>query len=69
LHEWLGITEDKFFIIRAGKDAHVLKLQRFPYQFLIISYDFVSKFKEDLEALAFRLVVLDESHYIKSSKA
>eukprot|EP00884_Botryococcus_braunii_P013391 jgi/Botrbrau1/22052/Bobra.0024s0062.1 len=69
LHEWLGITEDKFFIVRTGRDAHVLKLQRFPYNFLIISYDFVSKFKEDLEAMAFRLVVLDESHYIKSSKA
>lgn len=68
LHEWLGITEDKFFIIRTGRDAHVLKMHRFPYHFLIISYDFVSKFKEDLANLSFRLVVLDECHYIKSSK-
>lgn len=63
LHRWLGITEDRVWVVHSGKDA-----QNVPHSidFLIVSYNFVDKM--DLEK-KFNLVICDESHYIKDPKA
>lgn len=37
------------------------------YQFVIVSYDLLPKVVPDAQRSPFRVVVLDESHYIKSS--
>ena len=36
------------------------------YDVLIVSYDYMSKLKEELKRQAFRVVVCDESHCIKN---
>ncbi|KAK9812924.1 hypothetical protein WJX72_005876 [[Myrmecia] bisecta] len=66
LHQWLGITDEKIRIIYSGKDC---ELSLRGIHFLILSYNFVGKMKAQLTQLAFKVVVLDESHYIKDQKA
>lgn len=49
-----------------GKDC---QLEGRKFQFLITSYNFVPKLKEQLQTLAPQVIVLDEAHSIKASKA
>ena len=63
LHQWLGVTEDRVHLINSGKDCNI---QHRKFQFLILSYNFVGKLREQLEELDPKLMVLDESHCIKS---
>uniref|UniRef100_A0A061SCW0 SWI/SNF-related matrix-associated actin-dependent regulator of chromatin subfamily A-like protein 1 n=1 Tax=Tetraselmis sp. GSL018 TaxID=582737 RepID=A0A061SCW0_9CHLO len=66
LNRWLGITDDDIHIVYEKKDTAISGTS---FQFLIISYDYVSKMKEDLERRRFQVIVCDESHYIKNHKA
>ena len=65
LHQWLGITDDCVHIVTKGKDC---QLEGKDFQFLITSYNFVTKLKEQLQILAPKVMVLDEAHSIKASK-
>ena len=65
LHQWLGITDDHVHMVSKGKDC---QLQGKKFQFLITSYNFVPKLKDELLDLAPQVMVLDEAHYIKASK-
>lgn len=65
LHQWLGITDDCVHMVTKGKDC---QLEGKKFQFLITSYNFVSKLKEQLQTLAAKVMVLDEAHSIKASK-
>lgn len=49
-----------------GKDC---QLEGRKFQFLITSYNFVPKLKDQLQTLAPQVMVLDEAHSIKASKA
>ena len=49
-----------------GKDC---QLEGRKFQFLITSYNFVPKLKDQLQTLAPQIMVLDEAHSIKASKA
>lgn len=49
-----------------GKDC---QLEGRKFQFLITSYNFVPKLKDQLQTLAPQVMVLDEAHCIKASKA
>lgn len=49
-----------------GKDC---QLEGKKFQFLITSYNFVPKLKDQLQTLAPQVMVLDEAHSIKASKA
>ena len=49
-----------------GKDC---QLEGKQFQFLITSYNFVPKLKDQLQTLAPKVIVLDEAHSIKASKA
>ena len=65
LHQWLGITDDHVHMVSKGKDC---QLEGKTFQFLITSYNFVPKLKDQLQILDPQVVVLDEAHYIKASK-
>lgn len=49
-----------------GKDC---QLEGKTFQFLITSYNFVPRLKDQLQMLAPQVMVLDEAHSIKASKA
>jgi len=59
LSKWL--PTEKIQVITKGKDKVEM------CDFVIINYDLMDKKQEELIAIAPRLVVLDESHYIKNS--
>jgi len=65
LHQWLGITDDCVHMVAKGKDC---QLEGKKFQFLITSYNFVPKLKDQLQELAPQVMVLDEAHSIKASK-
>jgi SWI/SNF-related matrix-associated actin-dependent regulator 1 of chromatin subfamily A len=65
LHQWLGITDDCVHMVTKGKDC---QLEGKKFQFLITSYNFVPKLKDQLQELAPQVMVLDEAHSIKASK-
>ncbi|KAL0034775.1 hypothetical protein WJX77_006947 [Trebouxia sp. C0004] len=66
LHQWLGITDDCVHMVTKGKDC---QLEGKKFQFLITSYNFVPKLKDQLQELAPQVMVLDEAHSIKASKS
>jgi|5B_taG_2_1085324.scaffolds.fasta_scaffold05287_3 SWI/SNF-related matrix-associated actin-dependent regulator 1 of chromatin subfamily A len=59
LSKWLPTEETQ--VITKGKDTVEM------CDFVIINYDLMAKKQDELIALAPRLVILDESHYIKNS--
>ena len=65
LHQWLGITDDCVHMVTKGKDC---QLEGKKFQFLITSYNFVPKLKDQLQELGPQVMVLDEAHSIKASK-
>ncbi|KAL0028605.1 hypothetical protein WJX79_005056 [Trebouxia sp. C0005] len=66
LHQWLGITDDCVHMVTKGKDC---QLEGKKFQFLITSYNFVPKLKDQLQELGPQVMVLDEAHSIKASKS
>ena len=52
-------------MVTKGKDC---QLEGKKFQFLITSYNFVPKLKDQLQELAPQVMVLDEAHSIKASK-
>ena len=65
LHSWLGITDQHIHIVHTSADCRFRA--RHP-KFVITSYNFLGKLKEDIETRDYRIVVVDESHYIKDWK-
>jgi len=67
---WLGLEEKDVWRIRASKDFTLKKNQGRAYKFMFISYALVSKpsIREKLEKL-FKVVIFDESQYIKGIKS
>ena len=65
LHSWLGITDQHIHIVHTSADCRFRALQP---KFVITSYNFLGKLKEDIETRDYRIVVVDESHYIKDWK-
>lgn len=65
---WLEIPEDKIRVIGAGKVMATAENLR-GSQVVIINYDMVQKYLHVLEDFAFRLLIVDECHYIKNYKA
>ena len=62
LHQWLGVTDRRMFILNAGKDLDLVGRifaagGRASRDFLILSYNLVSKAKEVLTEAAFKFVV------------
>ncbi|KAK9861300.1 hypothetical protein WJX84_009020 [Apatococcus fuscideae] len=66
LHSWLGITDQHIHIVHTSGDCRFRARQP---KFVITSYNFLGKLKEDIETRDYRIVVVDESHYIKDWKA
>eukprot|EP00873_Tetraselmis_striata_P038625 jgi/Tetstr1/458889/TSEL_004396.t1 len=66
LHRWLGITDARIHIVYEKKD---IDMGSRAFEFLIISYDYVVKMEKELTRRKFRVVVCDESHYIKNHNA
>ncbi|KAJ3042490.1 SWI/SNF- matrix-associated actin-dependent regulator of chromatin sub A-like protein 1 [Rhizophlyctis rosea] len=66
IRKWLKVEEDSIQVIFTSKD-----LLRNDVQFIIISYDLASKdgIAAQLHAAKFKIVVADESHYLKSRDA
>ena len=52
-------------MVSKGKDC---QLDGKNFQFLITSYNFMPKLKDQLQTLAPQVIVLDEAHSIKASK-
>ena len=65
LHSWLGITDQHIHIVHTSSDCRFKARQP---KFVITSYNFLGKLKEDIETRDYRIVVVDESHYIKDWK-
>lgn len=67
LHRWLGVTEHRVVIINSKADTVRLqgRLEDNSFDFLIISYNFLDKMDLD----GYKLIVVDESHYIKDPSA
>lgn len=59
LNKWL--PDEEVTVINAGKDKVPMT------NFVVINYDLMAKKQDDLIGIAPRLVILDESHYIKNS--
>ena len=68
------MTEDRVLTVLKGKDMDAIananshEAARSSFDFLIISYDLLKDGQHVLDKLDFKVVVLDESHYIKSPK-
>ena len=58
-------------IIVINNKSHALKCRKTdaPYSFTIISYNLVNTMEEKLKAMKFKVVIVDESHYMKNIKA
>ena len=69
LAEWLGVRGSRVLVINAAKDGDGVGIGPAPpHDFVIASYNLVPKLRARLETAAFRVVILDESHYIKDGK-
>ena len=68
LGEWLGVRSDRVVVIHSGKDGACVGVPAPTYDFVITSYGLVGKLGDRLAAARFRVVVLDESHYIKEAR-
>lgn len=62
IHKWVG-ADASVCVVGAGKgiDADA--------RWVVINYDIVPKFYDEMRALKYDVVVLDEAHYIKNPKA
>lgn len=70
LTEWLGARADRVVVVNTAKEGAGIGAAPAPtYDFVIISYSLVGKLKESLARARFRVVTLDESHYIKDGRA
>ncbi|KIZ01977.1 hypothetical protein MNEG_5987 [Monoraphidium neglectum] len=68
LYDWLRVTEDRVACILTGADVKRSLARQFDA--LIISYDLFAKCADELTAARkFKVVVLDEAHLIKNTKA
>ncbi|KXZ48890.1 hypothetical protein GPECTOR_24g179 [Gonium pectorale] len=68
LFAWLKLTDSEVFVIHNVKDADQLG-PSFKPKVVVVSYDSLMRCPAKLRAMKFRVVVLDEAHYIKNSKA
>jgi SNF2 family DNA or RNA helicase len=74
VYDWLRVTEDRVLTVLKRKDLEAIAgakscaAARSAFDFLIISYDLLKDGQDLLHELGFKVVVLDESHYIKSPK-
>jgi len=70
LTEWLGARADRVVVINTAKEGAGIGAAAAPtYDFVIVSYTLLTKLRAPLERARFRVVTLDESHYIKDGKA
>ena len=68
LHQWLGITDEHVHMVTKGK--HCRNLEGKKFQFIITSYNFMKDLRGPLETIvAPQVMILDEAHMIKGSKA
>jgi len=69
LGEWLGVRGERVLVVNSAKDgSRIAAGPAPPHDFVIASYALVGKLRPVLEAARFRVVILDESHYIKDAK-
>ncbi|EIE23396.1 P-loop containing nucleoside triphosphate hydrolase protein [Coccomyxa subellipsoidea C-169] len=66
LVEWLGITEEQVHVTNTRKDTDLTGRK---YQCLIASYNFLGNLEANDRDLDFRVVIMDEAHYIKNKKS
>eukprot|EP00879_Flechtneria_rotunda_P033580 GHRR01037205.1.p1 GENE.GHRR01037205.1~~GHRR01037205.1.p1 ORF type:complete len:626 (+),score=250.64 GHRR01037205.1:205-2082(+) len=75
LYDWLRVTEDRVLVVLKANDAGVLaharskEHARAMFDFIVVSYDMLKDLKDLLLELAFKMIILDESHCIKNSTA
>lgn len=70
LGEWLGVRGERVLVVNSAKDGARIAAGPAPaHDFVVASYALVGKLRPVLEAARFRVVILDESHYIKDAKA
>lgn len=48
LHRWLGVVEDRIYVVHSGKDALNVPQDRRALDFVIISYNFLDKMVRDM---------------------
>ncbi len=65
LVEWLGITEEQVHVTNTRKDTNLTGRK---FQCLIASYNFLGNLEANDRDLDFRVVIMDEAHYIKNKK-
>ena len=58
-------------IVVINNKSHALKCRKTdaPYSFTVISYNLLNSMEEKLKAIKFKVVIVDESHYMKNIKA
>ncbi len=68
VHKWLALPEERVRVVHTGKDAAAAgAAPPGAHDFLIVSYNFLDKM--ELSDGRYRVVVVDESHYIKDGAA
>ncbi len=68
VHKWLALPEERVRVVHTGKDAAAAgAAPPGAHDFLIVSYNFLDKM--ELAGGRYRVVVVDESHYIKDGAA
>jgi len=65
LVEWLGITESHVHVTNCKKDTDLANRS---FDCLIASYNFLGELAANNKDLAFKVVIMDEAHYIKNKK-
>jgi replicative superfamily II helicase len=65
LVEWLGMTEDQMHVTNSKRDADLTGRR---FSCLIASYNFLGSLERHDGDLDFKVVVMDEAHYIKNKK-
>lgn len=63
--EWLGVTEDQVHVTNSKRDTDLTGRQ---FSCLIASYNFLGQLERHDKDLDFKIVVMDEAHYIKNKK-
>lgn len=65
LVEWLGITESHVHVTNCKKDTDLAGRR---FDCLIASYNFLGELAALNQDLTFKVVIMDEAHYIKNKK-
>lgn len=72
LYDWIRVVEDRVLVVLKKTDMNRLanapseQAARSMFDFVVVGYDMLKDLHEVLEAMEFKVIILDESHCIKN---